>query len=192
MNKNFINIGASNHTDKERDKNDYYATEPIAAHILLQEESFNENIWECACGELHLSKVFEENGYKVRSSDIINRCGNEIFDFLSIENNSWNGDIITNPPYQKALDFIYKALTIIPERNKVALFLKVQFLEGKKRKELFTRFPPRTIYVSSSRITCAKNGDFEKMKAGGGGALAYAWYIWEKGYRGDTIIKWIN
>lgn len=192
MNNIFINIGASNHTNEKRDLEDFYATDPIAAHILMREESFNENIWECACGKLHLSKVFEEYRYKVRSSDIVDRCGNEVLDFLSIENNYWSGDIITNPPYKYALEFIYKALSIIPEGNKIAMFLKVQFLEGKKRKILFTRFPPRTIYVTSSRITCAKNGDFEKMKEGGGGALAYAWYVWEKGYKGDTIIKWIN
>lgn len=39
---------------------------------------------------------------------------------------------------------------------------------------------------------CAKNANFEEMKQGGGSAVAYAWYVWEKGYNGDTIIKWIN
>lgn len=72
------------------------------------------------------------------------------------------------------------------------MFLKVQFLEGKERKRLFADFPPKVIYVSSSRIMCAKNGEFEKMREGGGSAVAYAWYVWEKGYKGNTIIKWIN
>lgn len=188
----FRTLGASNHTDKERQKEDFYATDPIAAELLLKEERFSQNIWECACGQRHLSNVFEKHGYNVRSSDLIDRCGNEVFDFLSIENQSWNGDIITNPPYKYALDFIYKALSIIPAGNKVAMFLKVQFLEGKERKSLFSVFPPKTIYVSSSRILCAKNGDFEGLKASGGSAIAYAWYVWEKGYKGDTIVKWIN
>ena len=30
------------------------------------------------------------------------------------------------------------------------------------------------------------------MKKSGGSALAYAWYEWEKGYTGDTVIKWVN
>ena len=30
------------------------------------------------------------------------------------------------------------------------------------------------------------------MKENGGGALAYAWFVWKKGYKGDTIVKWIN
>ena len=80
----------------------------------------------------------------------------------------------------------------IQEGKNVAMFLKIQFLEGNKRKELFKKYPPKCIYVSSSRILCAKNGDFEGMKKSGGSAVAYAWYEWEKGYTGDTIIKWVN
>lgn len=187
-------LGSSHHTDKERQREDYYATDPKAAHLLLEVESFGGGrIWEPACGEKHLAKVFEERGYDVRSSDIVDRCGNEVFDFLGIENQErWHGHIITNPPYKYAVEFIYKALSLIPEGYKVAMFLKVQFMEGKERKRLFTEFPPKVIYVSSSRIMCAKNAEFEKMQAGGGSAVAYAWYVWEKGYRGETIVKWIN
>ena len=42
-----------------------------------------------------------------------------------------------------------------------------------------------------NRIACAKNGDFEKLN-NQGSAIAYAWFIWEKGFKGDTIVKWIN
>lgn len=186
-------LGSSHHTDKERQREDYYATDPKAALLLLEVESFEGKIWEPACGEKHLAKVFEERGYAVRSSDIVDRCGNEVFDFLGIENcEPWDGNIVTNPPYKYAVEFIYKALSLIPEGNKVAMFLKVQFLEGKSRKMLYKDFPPKTIYVSSSRINCAKNGDFSGMRTSGGSAVAYAWYVWEKGYRGETIVKWIN
>lgn len=193
MNKSiYITLGASNHTDKERQNEDFYATDPIAAKLLLEVEDFSNNIWECGCGQKHLANVFENAGFNVRSSDIVDRCGNEIYDFLSSDNTSWNGDIVTNPPYKLAKEFIEKAIDIIPEGRKVAMFLKIQFLEGKERKKLFQKYPPKVIYVSSSRILCAKNAEFEAMKAGGGSAVAYAWYVWEKGYHGDTILKWIN
>lgn len=188
----FRTLGASNHTDKERQNEDFYATDPIAAELLLKEEKFSHNIWECACGQKHLSGVFEKYGYNIRSSDLIDRCGNGVFDFLSMENQSWDGDIITNPPYKYASEFIYKSLSVIQQGNKVAMFLKLQFMEGKERKHLFTKFPPKTVYVSSSRILCAKNGDFEGLKASGGSAVAYAWYVWEKGFKGNTTVKWIN
>lgn len=186
-------LGSSHHSIEERQSEDYYATDPIAARLLLDVEPFDGKIWECACGEKHLARVLEDAGFEVRSSDIVDRCGNEVFDFLGIENcEPWYGNIVTNPPYKYAVEFIYKALSLIPEGNKVAMFLKVQFLEGKSRKMLYKDFPPKTIYVSSSRINCAKNGDFSGLRTSGGSAVAYAWYVWEKGYRGETIVKWIN
>jgi len=186
-------LGASNHTDKERENDDFYATHPIAATILMEAESFSPNIWECACGMGHLSNVFRNHGYIVKSTDLIDRgFGVYGIDFLSDKNTFWDGDVITNPPYKYAQKFIEKALEIIPDGRKVAMFLKLQFLEGKSRKRLFTLCPPKIIYVSSSRILCAKNAEFEKMIAGGGSAIAYAWYVWEKGYNGETILKWIN
>jgi hypothetical protein len=188
----FKTLGASNHTDKERQKHDYYATEPRAIELLLEVEEFSDHIWECACGEGHLSKVLVERGYNVRSTDLIDRgYGEGGVDFLA-QSEPFDGDIITNPPYKYASEFVYKALDLIPEGRKVAMFLKLQFLEGKKRKELFLKHPPKVIYVSSSRLLCAKNGEFEQMRAGGGSAVAYAWFVWVKGFKGDTIVKWIN
>lgn len=68
------------------------------------------------------------------------------------------------------------------------MFLKVQFLEGQKRGEFFAKYPPKTVYVSRSRIACYKNGVTCKAQS----AIAYAWYVWEKGFTGDPIIKWFN
>ena len=188
----FKTLGASNHAEEERHKEDYYATEPNATKLLLDIDHFSNDIWECACGEGHMSKVLTQAGYNVKSTDLIDRGYGEVFDFLSLENTEWHGDIITNPPYVKAKEFVEKALTIIPRGNKVAMFLKLLFMESKGRKDLFLNNPPKTIHVSSSRLQCAKNGEFERMEAGGGGAVAYAWFVWEKGYKGDTIVKWFN
>ena len=66
-------LGASNHTEKEREINDFYATDPIAIDKLLTVETPSHFIWECAAGENHLAKRLEENGYFVISSDLIRR-----------------------------------------------------------------------------------------------------------------------
>jgi hypothetical protein len=185
-------LGANNHTDKEREENDFYATSPEAAEWLLKLEKLNENIWECSAGSGHLSEVFIKAGHKVMSSDLIDRGYGKIgIDFLKC-NKIWKGDIITNPPYRYALEFVEKGLELVNDGNKVIMFLKLQFLEGKNRRKFFDKYPPKTIWVSSSRITCAKNADFKTMKDGGGSAVAYAWYVWEKGFTGITEIKWFN
>lgn len=195
-NKNsiFKTLGASNHTLNDREKNDYYATDPKAVRLLLDLEDFTDApVWECAAGGGHLSEEMERLGINVRSSDLVSRGSKkiQIYDFLEGVD-KWNGHIITNPPYKFAVEFIRKSLSIVSNGRKVAMFLKVQFLEGKARKSLFEKFPPKVVYISSSRITCAKNGEFNRMLDGGGSAVAYAWFIWEKGYKGDTIVKWFN
>lgn len=187
----YTTLGASNHTDKERQQHDYYATEPKAMELLLAEESFHSVIWECACGEGHLSKVLEEHGFEVISTDLIYRgFGDpEPLDFLKDTLENFEGDIITNPPYKYALEFVEQALNSVQQGGKVAMFLKLTFLEGQKRKEFFLHNPPKTIYVSSSRLMCAMNGNFASISSS---AAAYAWFVWEKGFNGDPIIKWIN
>jgi hypothetical protein len=182
--------GFSNNNNHDREVNDYYATDPKAVELLLDIEDFSGGvIWECACGEGHLSNAMINKGYEVYSSDIINRGYGDVFDFLDKKNIEWNGHIITNPPYKNANDFIEKSLNIIPDGYKIALFLPIRYLEGKKRKTLFTKYPPKIIYVSSSRIKCAINGEFDKVKSS---AVSYSWIVWEKGYCKDTIIKWFN
>ena len=195
-NKNsvFKTLGASSHTDKERQNEDYYATSPIAATLLHETNELDlfVPIWECANGQSHLSDEFERLGYKVYRSDLVKRDEKtKELDFLQC-NKPVNCNIVTNPPYKFATEFIEKALELIPDGKKVCMFLKIQFLEGKSRKLLYQKYPPKTIYVSSSRILCAKNADFEGMRKAGGSAVSYAWYCWTKGYQGDTILKWIN
>ncbi len=186
----FKTLGASNHADHERQRDDYYATEPAATEWLCKLEKFQGPILEPACGEGHVAKVLMEHGYEVVSRDLIDRgFGTSGIDFLSDNQQEWQGDVITNPPYKYAIDFVRKAISIISTGRKVAMFLKIQFLEGKTRRALFRTTPPKTVWVSSSRLKCAMNGDFEGV---GGSASCYAWFIWEKGWTGDTIVKWFN
>lgn len=189
----FITLGANNHTDVNREKDDFYATPPLAVNKLMELEKFNENIWEPCCGMNHITNILIKNGYKVFTSDIIDRVGDdtvEIIDFLDTKR-IWGGDIITNPPYKLATEFVYKALESVINGAKVAMFLKLTFLETQKRKKLFQEYPPKVIYVSSSRLGCSQTSEFDET-GNTVSAIAYCWFIWEKGYQGDTIIKWFN
>ena len=171
----------------DRPDNDYYATDPKATRLLLEVEEFNSNILEPCCGGGHMAEVLKEYGYNVTASDIVDRGYGVIKDFFDI--NKWDGDIITNPPYKNVLDYTKHALDIISEGNKLALFLRLQFLESKSRGKFFETNPPKKVYVSRSKICCAKNGDFANANYG---AMAYAWFVWEKGFKGKPVIEWIN
>ena len=137
-------IGATNHSKEEREVDDYYATDPKAMEALLGVESFHPHIWEPACGGGHLSRVLEEHGHEVRNSDVVDRMGGgvELLDFIDDQIGEWDGDIITNPPYSFAQEFVERALAVVRDGGKVAMFLKLTFLEGKKRKGMFAKHPP--------------------------------------------------
>lgn len=69
----FKQLGASSHCDEEREKNDFYATNPSAIDDLLKYETFDKNIWECAVGQGHFVERLKEYGYTVESTDLIDR-----------------------------------------------------------------------------------------------------------------------
>ena len=113
-----------------------------------------------------------------------------VMDFLKYKPETLNRrDIITNPPYKYAAEFVKHALDISANGVKVAMFLKLTFLEGGKRKQLFDKYPPKKIYVFRNRIDCWKDGI---KPAKPSKAVCYAWFIWAKGYRGKPQIDWID
>ena len=190
--KIFVTTGSSNHTSKKRSDNNLYTTDSKDLARLFAFKKLTSSVWECACGLGHVSEVLRANGYKVLSSDIKNygyiHQTDEI-DFLSYSQKGTkaNLDIVTNPPYLKALEFCAKALEIINDGYYVVMFLRLQFLEGKKRKAFFDKFPPKEIYVFSDRINCLDPfGENPKSSA-----ICYAWFIWEKGFQGHPSIYWL-
>lgn len=181
-------LGSTTVVGADREQHDFYATEPKAVELLLDEEQFQQDILEPCCGLNPIVEVLKSRGYQVITSDLIDRgVGAEVKDFFDYE--SWHGDIVTNPPYSHAVDFVEHSLKITEVGSKVAMFLKIQFLESKKRREFFKQYPPKYIYVASSRLKCAKNGEFEKY---GSSVACYAWFVWENGYRGEPSVRWIN
>lgn len=194
-------LGARNFAKEEREKHDFYATDPKSLErflTALERDDFklHKEIWECACGQGHLSRVLEHKGYDVLSTDLVDRgYGMPNIDFLNSVDKEykWKKDILTNPPYKYAKEFVEQALDILDDGYYCVMFLKIQFLEGKARRKLFEKYPPKYVYVFSERQRCAMNGNFDKYNNSGAthGAVAYAWFIWEKGFNNEPTIRWI-
>lgn len=184
----FATLGATNHSEGEREKDDYYATEPVAVHELLRAETFSHTVLEPAVGGGHIAEVLKEHGYDVICSDIVDRGykGTQVRNFFDYDKNEY--DIITNPPFKWAAEFVEHALDISSDGVKVALLLRVQFLESMQRWELFKKYMPVRIYAFSKRISCCIGGDFSRNN----GALMYCWFIWEKGKREKPVVDWLN
>lgn len=190
MGRNTLKVlGASNHCDAERSKLDYYGTDPRSTRALLEVEKFQHCVWEPCAGHHLISNELEKAGYYCRTSDIAEYEGyeHEILNFFDVEE-LWDGDIVTNPPYNLSTDFAVKALKLLKPGAKLALFLRLQYLEGGTRfEEIYKTDPPKIVYIFSNRQTSSKDDDFTV-----GSAVAYVWMVWEKNFKGDPIIKWLK
>lgn len=169
-----------------RSPEDFYTTPTSAVEELLKRETFKRDgeIWECASGDGAISKILEARGFKVRSSDIREDdavYGEKGVNFL-LEPYACES-IITNPPFKSAMNFILHSLECA---NKVAIFGRIQLLEGKERYiEVFSRFPPKRVYIFSSRCACGKDGVPQPA------IMCFAWFVWEKGFNGKPELNWI-
>ena len=191
----FATLGASNHSEGERETHDFYASSPVAIDKLVQKFDIPKNVWECACGMGHLSERLKELGHEVYSTDLVDRGYGEVMDFLSWDADAHRGEfdcILTNPPYKYVTEFVLKALSLLNDGGLAVFLLKTTAVESRGRFEkIYRNYPPHYIYQFIDRIICAKNGDFDAMRQTGGSAQAYAWFVWEKGYKGATIFDWI-
>ena len=165
---------------------DFFPTPAWATHALIDNEIFQGDIWESACGNGAMSEVLERTGETVISSDLYDRgYGEAGVDFLSPTRRSKN--IITNPPYNAAEGFVRAGLQAAD--NKFALLLRLAFLEGANRKRtIFTDAPPSRVWVFSERITFYPAGAVQK----GSGTTAYAWFVWDKDASSGTELRWLE
>lgn len=185
--RSMVCSGFHNFSKHERHSHDFYATDPKALEKLLSLEKFS-NVWECACGCGNLSEVLKKYGIHAKSTDKYDYGYGEVLDIFDF-NGEWDGDIITNPPYNIAIDFTVKLLTILKPGRKCALLFPQRYLSGKGRYEkIYKKFPPKIIYAFISRFSCSLNNNVEAYS---NPAVDYMWVVWEKGFVGDTIIKWI-
>lgn len=164
---------------------DFFPTPPWATHALFDKIGpLTGVVWEPACGDGAMAKVIAERCPEatVFSTDLHHRgFGDSGLNFLAMKYSC--DHIVTNPPYSLAEPFVRHALGV--SKGTVAMLLKLNFLEGVKRKKLFEEHPPAWVYVFSRRIK------FPMPSGAGGGVLAYAWFVWLPGGRHETRVGWI-
>ena len=165
---------------------DFYPTPKWATYALIDNETFEGEIYEPACGDGAMSEVLKTTGNIVYSVDLYDRgYGPSGVDFRYCQ--IMFDNIVTNPPYNCAEQFINNALKIY--RNKIAFLLRLAFLEGANReKTLFSVNPPNRVWVFSERITFYQKGAERK----GSGTTAYAWFVWDKQAPNRSEIRWIK
>jgi hypothetical protein len=178
--KNF----STNNSSGKRKKSDFYETPYSITRHLLNVEDFDYKLTICepACGDGAIVKVLQEKTNNVVFYDIEKNFLTEIeqYDY-----------IITNPPFSISYEFIQKAKIVA--KKKFAFLLPLSYLHGKKRyDDIYSDkdYPLKKVYVFTRYPMLG-----EKLREDGKyntGMMVYAWFIFEKGYDGPSIIDWID
>ena len=122
--------------------------------------------------------------------DIVDRGfpNTNVFDWLKVSRPDVdNLAVVANFPYKDIQKHTEHSLSILKDGEYLISLAKIQFLEGKARREMFDKFPPKYVLVFSERIKCLANG----VDNGSSSAICFCWYIFEKGYDGMPMIDWI-
>lgn len=191
-----IYIGV-NKSDKNRSTNDFYPTPPLATYVLVSTvgKEMPKKILEPCAGRGHISIELIRNGFEVTSCDL-NHYENCLvpvksgIDALELPFQGAGIGIVTNPPYFKNLPH-KMAEKFVNEYDFVAFFVRLTYLEGKRRKKIFTDHPPSDIIFLSDRInfgpTATNQSEPVEMNEQIGGMIAYAWVIWNQKKSGQQF-----
>lgn len=188
---------AGTSTTRERVKDDYYATPYDSTRALLDNVKFYGNFLEPCVGGGHIAEVIKKHypNEPVYCMDLVDRGypNTLVDDFLTYDFLDQKFDnIITNPPYSLAQEFLEKSMKITNNGGKVAMFLKIQFLEGVKRLEMFKKYPPKYIYVFTKRQNPWRNGSpLDEKGKPWSSTMCFAWFVWEKGSTSEPIVRWM-
>jgi hypothetical protein len=182
---------AGGNPERGRVDNDYYATHPDSTKALLEKFEICYPALEPSCGEGHISKLLDET--KTDSYDLVYRgYGKGGYDFLTTNFDKKYNTVITNPPFKLFKEFVKKGLEVSNEY--VIMFGKLQALEGMDRATYFEQTPLKYVYVFKKRQQPLRNGsEIDELtgKKMASSTMAFAWFIWDKDYEGEPIIRWL-
>ena len=94
--------------------------------------------------------------------------------------------IFGNPPFRFANDIVKHSLDLLEQGGVLLFLLRSAFSESKKRYEIFysVGLNPKYEYQSVRRISFTGNKKSDNT--------AYSIFIWEKGWKGETIKRWLD
>ena len=179
---------------------DFYPTPPWATRALFENELLGESaaamkaqsVWEPAAGEGHMAEVIKEYSSNVAATDVHDYgkgygVGSYIGAGPDVQADKAVDWVITNPPFNKAQEFLDRALC--EAVMGVAFLLRTAWLEGGDRyRDIFSQTPPTRVAVFSERVPMAKG----RWDPEGSTATSYAWFIWlTEVHPGETELVWI-
>lgn len=173
---------------------DLYETPAVAVQALLRAEPLPKHIWEPCCGPGAIVNVLRGAGHTVLGSDLVDYGDPTHFyrrDFL-MEREAPKGTeaIVTNPPFKLAGEFVAHALELVP---RVAMLLRLAFIESERRRGILDGGHLARVHVFRNRLPMMhRAGRGTQVTKTNSSAMAFAWFVWDRGHTGPTELHRIS
>jgi methylase of polypeptide subunit release factors len=190
-----------NQKSQTRNLNDFYQTPPVVTYILTKYTNVPKVVSEPCAGRGSISIELKRQGHEVISTDLyfyenplVDDIQTNIDVFSSFKENI--NALVTNPPYYKQLpEKIYEFGCKNYEYT--ALFVRLTFLEGKRRKLLFQKYKPTNILIFSDRVRFInlEQGEPIDLFDQVGGMICYMWIIHDRNSAHvgrETKCEWVS
>lgn len=176
----------------ERVQNDWYVEpESVPRRLLAVERPFIGAVLDPCCGQGNVVRAMWDAGLEgADGCDIAPRLPGALGGcFTETIPGRMPDSIISNPPYNRAQEMAQLALDCTQDR--VCLFLRLAFLEGKKRSVWLSNSPLARVWIVPDRVACIPGHLLGAPQKKFSGAIAYAWFVWEHGHHGRPEIDWL-
>jgi hypothetical protein len=154
-------------------------------------EPFSGGVLDPACGIGRICAAAYRAGLSATGTDLVLRgAGVRQADFLKWPPGQTVANIVSNPPFGIAEQFVAHALTVA--RGKVAMLLPSKWVQGDERSRWLETTPLRRVLFLTPRPSMPPGAVILAGNKPGNGRTDYAWFVWQQGYSGQPSIGWIR
>jgi hypothetical protein len=179
---------------RERNPRDFYRTPAWCVEELLHHEDLLVDVYDPACGDGAILEVLQGHGHDVHGLDIDAESAMHaaeslqspigVGDYLDPSRSpTLRCDVVMNPPYRNAAEFVRAALDKAGQREKVCALLRLGFL-GSSRTRMDLVGPDsclKSVYVLAKRPSFTGDSKTD--------ASSYAWFVWQSGHKGPSTVS---
>ena len=174
-------------------KSECFETEDWAIEAILDVEILTQLVVDPCCGQGQMADAAAARGHSIVAFDKYDwgnpASGLGLVDFLKMDAAMdffiKPFTVFMNPPFSLAGQFVERAKEL--GARKIVCFQRFAWWEGQRREAFWTVNPPNRIYVCAKRASCWRI-DIPPEKRTSGTNTAHAWFVWEAGHPGGTLV----
>jgi hypothetical protein len=163
--------------------------EAVHALVHVEGDRLPSVLWEYGAGTGNIVTALRQSGRTCYASDIFDYGfpGTKIEDYTDAVP-EWDVEgIVTNPPFNRALEFLQKSISEVPY---VAYLLRTNWLESTRRLPFFKEHPPARVWVFSRRLPMLHRYGWAGKRAASN--ICFAWFCFDRRSDVKRQLGWVD